>query len=65
MGILGYENGRVHFDLILRLYKDYLRLYADINGGSLDGSTTFADFYWTMTYFSKYSGHRNFGRTGY
>jgi hypothetical protein len=65
MGIMGYENGRAHFDRILGLYKDYLRLYAEFNGGSTEGSTPFAQFYWNLTYFSKYAGRRNWGTTGY
>jgi hypothetical protein len=64
MGI-SYENTRVHFDKILKIYKDYLDLYKEFNDGSLQGATPFDEFYWRMTYFSKYQDRRNFGHTGY
>lgn len=64
MGI-AYENQRVIFDRIARMYKDYLALYREVNNGSLEGVCTFDLFYWRMTYYSKYQGRRNFGHSGY
>jgi hypothetical protein len=37
--------------------KDYLFLYKMVNNGSLKGATTFEDFYWHYTYYSRYSSH--------
>lgn len=64
MGIT-YENQRVVFDVIARKYKDYLALYRMFNNGSLEGVTSFGDFYWRMVYFSKYHEGKNYGSTGY
>ena len=59
-----YENQRVVFDVISRKYKEYLRLYQDVNGGSIEGITTFDEFYWRMVYYSKYQERRNWGSNG-
>lgn len=64
MGIT-YENQRVIFDTIVKKYKDYVALYRLFNNGSIEGLTTFDDFYWRMSYFSKYQDRRNYGTTGY
>ncbi len=64
MGIT-YENIRVNFDKIAKAYKEYLKLYIEVNGGSVEGVTPFDEFYWRMTYYSKYQDRRNFGHTGY
>lgn len=64
MGIT-YENQRVVFDTIVKKYKDYIALYRLFNNGSVEGLTTFDQFYWRMTYFSKYQDRRNFGTSGY
>lgn len=64
MGIT-YENQRVIFDTIVKRYKDYIALYRLFNNGSVEGLTTFDQFYWRMTYFSKYQDRRNFGTSGY
>lgn len=63
MGIT-YENQRVIFDAILKKYKDYVALYRQVNNGSLAGVTTFDDFYWRMTYLSKYQDNKNVGNNG-
>ncbi len=57
---LSYENQRVHFDALKRKYLEYLSLYAAINHGSLEGASTFEQFYWHMTYISRYQDKRNF-----
>lgn len=49
-----YESKRVLFARLERKYKEYLNLYRMINNGSLKGATTFEDFYWNETYYSKY-----------
>ena len=64
MGIT-YENQRVVFDTIAKRYKDYIALYRLFNNGSVEGLTTFDDFYWRMTYYCKYQDRRNFGTSGY
>lgn len=64
MGI-AYENQRVIFDQIARRYKEYLRLYQAVNNGSIEGITTFDEFYWRMVYYSKYQDRRNWGHSGY
>lgn len=56
----GYKNQRENFDIIYRKYREYLALYAAINHGSLAGSTPFDQFYWHMTYLSRYQDRRNF-----
>jgi hypothetical protein len=60
-----YENQRVHFDLIVKKYKDYIALYRLFNNGSVQGITTFGDFYWRMTYLSKYQDGKQVGSQGY
>ena len=52
-----YESKRIIFAIIEKKYKDYLFLYKMVNKGSLKGATTFEDFYWHYTYYSKYSTH--------
>jgi hypothetical protein len=52
-----YESKRIIFAIIEKKYKDYLFLYKMVNNGSLQGATTFEDFYWHYTYYSKYSTH--------
>ena len=64
MGIT-YENQRVNFDVIVRRYKEYVALYRLFNNGSIVGLTTFDNFYWRMTYFSRYSDRRSFSTSGY
>jgi hypothetical protein len=64
MGIT-YENQRVVFDQIVRKYKEYLELYRSLNNGSHEGVTGFDEFYWRMTYFSKYLERKNYGSPGY
>lgn len=62
---MSYENQRVIFDTIVKKYKDYIALYRYLNNGSVEGLTTFDDFYWRMTYFSKYQDRKTFGSNGY
>ena len=49
-----YESTRERFNLIAKQYKDYLELYALINGGSIEGASRFVEFYWMQTYYAKY-----------
>lgn len=60
-----YENQRVLFDKLLIRYRGYLDLYKALNNGSLKGATTFDQFYWRMTYYSRYQDRRTFGNSGY
>lgn len=50
-----YENKRAYFEVIRRRYDDYVALYREINGGSLEGVAPFDEFYWHLMYYSKYS----------
>jgi len=63
MAGMGYENSRVNFDRIVRLYNDYCALYKGVSG-SLAGITPFGEFYWQMTYYSKYQDRR-IGQNGF
>ena len=58
----GYESTRIQFDTLAKRYKDYLRLYADLNSGSFEGATPFDEFYIRMTYTSKYQDANAVGR---
>ena len=51
---MAYENQRVNYNRILAKYRDYLNLYKAINNGSMEGVTSFADFYMHFTYYSRY-----------
>lgn len=62
---MAYENQRVNFDILVKKYKDYIALYRKLNNGSIEGLTTFDDFYWRMVYWSKYADRRSFGNSGY
>ena len=62
---ISYENQRVLFDKLLKKYTDYLELYKAINNGSLKGATPFEQFYWRMTYLSRYHDRKTFSNTGY
>jgi hypothetical protein len=54
-----YENRRTNFETVVKKYKEYLELYKSINHGSLAGATTFEDFYWDYTYYSKHSSPKS------
>ena len=60
----GYANQRVIFAKVEKEYLDYLRLYKQLNHGSLVGATTFDVFYWRMVYYSKYQDTRRIGPNG-
>lgn len=53
-----YENRRIVFAVIEKKYKDYVALYRMVNNGSVVGVTTFDEFYWHYTYYSKYMSGR-------
>jgi hypothetical protein len=50
-----YESTRTVFNVIVKQYKAYLQLYAQFNGGSIEGAIPFDRFYWQYTYITKYS----------
>lgn len=60
-----YENQRVIFDTILIKYEAYRELYRLVNNGSLEGVTGFDDFYWRMTYLTKYADPRSVGNNNF
>jgi hypothetical protein len=64
MGI-AYENTRINFDNIVKRYEEYKALYKLVNNGKLDGLTSFDQFYWRMTYYSRYQDRKNYGTAGY
>ena len=49
-----YENQRVYFERIAKMYRDYLRLYRFFNHGSFEGCTTFDEFYWLHHYYYRH-----------
>jgi hypothetical protein len=51
-----YESQRENFNKVLGYYKDYIKLYKFFNNGSTDGATTFAEFYWRMTFVTRHDG---------
>jgi hypothetical protein len=53
---MSFTSRRVEFARITRKYLEYIKLYRDLNGGSQDGATPFNEFYWHMTYYSRYVG---------
>lgn len=53
-----YENRRILFEIITTKYKEYVELYKAVNKGSIKGVTSFEEFYWNYTYYSKYAGGR-------
>jgi hypothetical protein len=49
-----FESSRVQLDKIMKKYREYLDLYCYFNEGSSEGATTFQEFYWRYTYYSRY-----------
>ena len=49
-----FDSSRVHLDKIIKKHNEYLRLYRFFNDDSYEGATTFQEFYWRHTYYSKY-----------
>ncbi len=49
-----YSSSRVQFTKITESYKNYVALYRLFNNGSVEGVTSFSDFYWRMTYYVRY-----------
>ena len=62
---MSYTNQRDHFEKLLRKYTDYLDLYADMNGGSMKGASTFDEFYLRYTYLDRYSDPSKVKQAGY
>ena len=60
-----YANQRVLFDILTKKYHEYVALYRVFNNGSLVGVAGFDEFYWRMTYFTKYDVGRSFSNPGY
>ena len=63
MGI--YNGSRLVFDGILEKYKEYLALYRLFNKGSIEGATSFGEFYWRFAYHNKYSDNSQVSHSGY
>ena len=61
---MAYENQRVHFDEVLKKYLDYVELYKLLNG-AVEGVTPFSEYYWRLTYLSKYEDPEMIGSQGY
>lgn len=50
--MISYETQRIYFERIVAKYKEYLAIYAFFNGGSTEGCTEFADFYWEQHFYT-------------
>ena len=62
---MAYENQRVLFEKLAQRYRDYLALYRMFNNGSVKGATDFAEYYWRMTYESRYQNGEAIIEQGY
>ncbi len=62
---MSYENQRDVYDQIRAQYVQYLNLYKEFNNGSIEGATDFGQFYWQMTWVSKYDKDGTIGNQGY
>ena len=52
---MNYETNRDEFEKIVKNYREYVKLYMAVTGGSIEGLSSFADFYWRVTFHGKYS----------
>ena len=59
-----FESTRVNLDKIMKRYRDYIDLYTYLNDDSAEGATTFAEFYWRITYHDRYQDPEVLGRLG-
>jgi hypothetical protein len=50
-----YDNQRVFFEYLRKQYAAYVDLYRELNGGSTAGISGFDEFYWNLTYHSRYA----------
>ena len=62
---MSYTNQRDHFEKLLKKFFEYLELYADFNGGSIEGAATYDEFYLRFTYVSRYSDPTQVKTAGY
>lgn len=60
-----FQTNRVQLDIYLKKYHDYLDLYASFNNGSTEGSATFEEFYWRLSYINKYDDEFALAQSGY
>ncbi|MBQ47948.1 MAG: hypothetical protein CMP10_10920 [Zetaproteobacteria bacterium] len=51
---MNYETNRENFNKLKKDYENYVALYKNFNNGSIKGITPFAEFYWNLTYKTKY-----------
>jgi hypothetical protein len=59
-----FESRREQIEIVLKKYKEYVKLYKFFNKGSAEGATPFRDFYWRYTYYYRYRDsdqHNPFG----
>lgn len=60
-----YGQSREHFNKVLESYLSYVALYKICNNGSVEGLTTFEEFYWRLTYIHRYSDPDRIAAVGY
>lgn len=62
---MSYTNQRDHFEKLLKKFLEYLELYAALNNGSIEGASTYDEFYLRFTYLNRYADPSQVQRTGY
>lgn len=55
------ETTRKNLQKLIKKYTEYLKLYKDLNNGSIKGCTPFNVFYWRFTYYIKYEDPSRIG----
>ena len=50
-----FESQRKTIEKLMGQYKAYVIIYKEFNNGSIEGITSFDDFYWMFTYHSCYA----------
>lgn len=62
---MSFEVRRENFEKLLKKYNEYVELYRLVNNGSIDGVTSFDEFYLRLTYYDRYSNALKIGGAGY
>lgn len=62
---MSFEAHRENFNIIVNAYLNYVSLYKFINNGSIEGVTSFEEFYWRFTYYVKYQDPERISALGY
>lgn len=59
------EKSRVHFQKVYEDYLNYIALYRLCNSGSVEGITSFEEFYWRQNYQYRYEDPERIVGVGY